>query len=175
MFAGERGERLVRVLIILVDHAIGDVNINMEDDERYKDCLAKVHRWSNKLVQSQIEAVHADAPDLADRLVDAHVVHARDVMPPHTMLDGEPTPVEIAKEFLKRMARDPCVQRRIFFNLQGVHRRISCMDAMRDAVYHVARRQAASSAARLVGEFDVVGDDDIKPDDSVSNVGRRLV
>lgn len=166
VFAGEPGQRLLRVLILLVEHALGDVNAHMIDDERFRDCLARVKRWSISLVGQQLDSVSESAPDVRDRILDAYTRFVREMSGRTTVCCNGSIADEIAREFLARVSNDVAVRNRTFFVKQGAHRRISCMDAMRDALNHVSRTQSNEL-------FDIVEDDDVLPSDSVSNCGAR--
>ena len=180
MFADERGMRFLAGLLALHDEAFSELARDecvvacsrVVPDDVYAQCLLHVDRWSDALVQQQLRTVVAEhVYDFEDRFREASKAWREQMRVPPV----EGRLVEFAGFFFRRLARHEAMRRRMTF-ADFVAKRIACVDAARMAMADANRAATqrfpvVAAAAADDDEASHVVDDEIRPCDSVSQVG----
>lgn len=162
IFGGERGERLLTILVSFTRQALEDLFERASSQQVFHSQLRYVPKWSTKLIGAEVAAISASAPDLPERLDTAYRMYTSELFP---MLASSTPPVmeECLREYLKKMVRSPVLRNGSYFHdvhILGI--RFSTMQAFRDALFDICMAQKA-----IAVDDDY---DEITPDDSASNV-----
>ena len=193
IFAAENGQRFLQILLALGDRAFSGLYEKCKHDLAgafYQNGLRRVHKWSDDVILEDIAYVTRNFPDIEATYDSCFVSYVSDR---YRGQSGRPTArtpplVTFTRGYMESLGEHESLGTGEFFARRDpVVRRIACMDAGRQALYGLLTAEnvrvellsevggGASRGARPLAEASEAevhaATMEVRPDDSVSNVG----
>jgi hypothetical protein len=200
-FVDEKAQRFVRFLVDLGDKGFSELYQKFGDNPpNFKKGLERSATWSNETIRDDYDYVKetwSDCESLYDSVFLSYIKSVRGINPKtHKLMVRIPNILEFVRIYLISLARHREMQTCKFFKEGIILQRVICMDAARDAFFALdvndnvqeeLRSQVSAvepslhlkggrSEIHLSGATEVDLDTlskNVKPDDSVSNVGKE--
>lgn len=140
VFACELGQRLLAILLDASQSAFVELHTDVcaKHPRRYRECLEKVSKWDQDVVNEELARVRQSHPDFEERLRACFVMYLRamrNVKSSHQLLVNHPPCVEFLHKYLSELSRTRELSDGTFFDaIDAVNRRVVCMDACRRAM-----------------------------------------
>ena len=203
LFNDEVAQRYLRTIVLLAEKGFFELyeKCMPGNPNNYRKGLERVTTWSNNVMEGDLKHIQTEYPDfdsLYDHCFISYVKNVRGInFKTHKLMVNVPSSIEFVRLYFLALARHPNIMSGDFFKENNVvSTRVTCMDCARDAFFaldvidnvQLELRSQISAVAphkppsnvNVPSEItlDKATEVDLKnlevrPDDSVSNVGRN--
>ena len=181
IFASENGQRLLHILEKLTHRGFEGLYARCKDDlqcDYYQTGLQRVGVWSSDVIREDIDFVCETCPDFEETFESCFVQYVQDRYRGQRRATVRTPPmVEFVRSFLESMGQHEALATGDYFaKRDSMQQRLSCMDSARQAMFalvkteHV-RVELASEVSAVKPTHRTLHEDDVHPNDSISNVG----
>jgi hypothetical protein len=189
IFAHESGQRFLQILLKLADrgfHGLYDKCADNLQGDYYRSGLGRVNCWPDSVLQEDVDFVKNDCPDIEDTFEDCFAQYVMDRFTKKRSLHACPPVLSFVRNFLESLGlHEYLISGQFFVSKEPWISRIACMDAARQAFYSLVTNEnvrvelasevgsVAPSTVHHSGRDDMRHRtrDDIRPDDSISQIG----
>ena len=201
IFNDEIAQRYLRFLVSLANKGFYDLYNKCFSDNstQYRKGLERVTTWSNGVFEKDLQTVMEEWPDCSNLYEQCFINYVKSVrgvnFKTHKLLVNVPSLIEFVRIFMISLSRHDVVQSGKFFESDVTTQRICCMDTARDAFFaldvvdnvqmELRSQVSAVAPSQPVHKEISLADtseadlqtlaENVKPDDSVSNIGKQSV
>lgn len=194
IFAHENGQRLLHILLKLADRGFLALYEKCKNDVKcdyYQKGLKKVYNWPDSILQEDIEIVRIECPDVEETFEGCFASYVLDRYHQKRAFHRCPAFIQFVRHFMQSLGQhDTLIMGDYFARRDQMTMRIACMDAARQALYSLVSNESVrielqsdvgsvagskvSRAHRSTSPMAHPPEDEIRPDDSISQIGSRV-